>query len=324
MPTVAGYILTGGKNRRMNGQKKLFLEYNGSSFFKHIISALDMFDKVYLSVDKTEPFEKLNMPMVVDIFSEIGPMGGVYSGLKECEEDALFVVACDMPLIDRESVKIIYEEYMSHPDKITIARSVERIHPLFGIYPKSALPVMEKLINEHEYRMSDLLSQAGHVEVMMYHNEMAMENINTPEEYHKLEKKPFFYAISGYKNTGKTTMITRLIPELTKLGLKVAVIKHDGHDFESDVPETDSWRHQKAGAYGTAVFSNNRVLITKECTGIDEVQIARAFPEADVILIEGLKNSDYPKYICNYPEEELADARQLALMIKDRINDLYK
>jgi molybdopterin-guanine dinucleotide biosynthesis protein B len=149
---------------------------------------------------------------------------------------------------------------------------------------------------------------------------MAMENINTPEEYQRLKGKPFFFAISGYKNSGKTTMITRLIPELNNLGLKVAVIKHDGHDFESDVPDTDSWRHQKAGAYGTAVFSKNRVLITKECTGIDEKQIALAFPEADVILIEGLKNSDYPKYVCNYPKEELINARQLAIEIKNMIN----
>jgi molybdopterin-guanine dinucleotide biosynthesis protein B len=99
------------------------------------------------------------------------------------------------------------------------------------------------------------------------------------------------------------------------MGLKVAVIKHDGHDFESDVPGTDSWKHQKAGAYGTAVFSKNRVMITKECEGLDEVQIAQAFPEADVILIEGLKNSDYPKYICNYPNEELEDAAMLAQRI---------
>ena len=125
-------------------------------------------------------------------------------------------------------------------------------------------------------------------------------------------KKPFFYCISGYKNSGKTTLITKLIPELKRAGLKVAVIKHDGHDFESDVPGTDSYRHQKAGAYGTAVFSKNRVLITKECEGIDEQMIAKAFPEADIILIEGLKHSSYPKYICNYPQEKAVSAKILA------------
>lgn len=135
-----------------------------------------------------------------------------------------------------------------------------------------------------------------------------------------IEKKPFFFAISGYKNSGKTTMITRLIPELKKLGLKVAVIKHDGHDFESDVPGTDSWNHQKAGAYGTAVFSKNRVLITKECQNINEIQIAKAFPEADVILIEGLKQSHYPKYLCQYPKHPLMDAGKLA----EKINGMRK
>jgi molybdopterin-guanine dinucleotide biosynthesis protein B len=136
-----------------------------------------------------------------------------------------------------------------------------------------------------------------------------------------IAKQPFFFAISGYKNSGKTTMITSVIPELKKLGLKVAVIKHDGHDFESDVPGTDSWRHQQAGAYGTAVFSSNRVMLTKECEGVDEKQIADAFPEADIILIEGLKDSDYPKYICRYPEEPLMEANHLAKLIYRYYNE---
>lgn len=126
------------------------------------------------------------------------------------------------------------------------------------------------------------------------------------------KKYPLFFAISGFKNTGKTTLLTQLIPVLCERGYKVAVIKHDGHDFEGDVPGTDSFRHKNAGAYGTAVFSKNRVLIQKECTEIDEKIIAEAFPEADIILLEGLKNSSYPKYICEYPKKELMDPKQLA------------
>lgn len=139
-------------------------------------------------------------------------------------------------------------------------------------------------------------------------------------ELSSVKKKPFFYCISGYKNTGKTTLITKLIPVLTKRGYRVAVIKHDGHDFESDVPGTDSWRCQKAGAYGTAVFSENRVMITKEWKDLDETALANCFPEADMILIEGRKNSPYPKYICNYPEELPPDVEILA----DQIEELWK
>ena len=55
-------------------------------------------------------------------------------------------------------------------------------------------------------------------------------------------------------NAGKTTLITRLLPVLTDYGLKVATVKHDGHEFEGDVPGTDTYRHMKAGDFGTAVF----------------------------------------------------------------------
>ncbi len=131
-----------------------------------------------------------------------------------------------------------------------------------------------------------------------------------------MERRPCIFAVSGYKNSGKTTLIERLIPELTGRGYKVAVIKHDGHDFESDVPGTDSYRFQKAGAFGTAVYSSRRLMVTKECREPDEKMAAEAFGEADIILIEGLKHSAYPKYVCNYPKEEIISPKALADMIE--------
>lgn len=101
-------------------------------------------------------------------------------------------------------------------------------------------------------------------------------------------------AVCGVKNSGKTTILEKIIPLLINRGLKVAVIKHDGHDFIPDVPETDSFRVRKAGAYATAVFSKYRYLIYKE-QEISPEELARNFPEADLILIEGLKDSSYPK-----------------------------
>ena len=64
-------------------------------------------------------------------------------------------------------------------------------------------------------------------------------NINRPEAYEALEdrKRPAVLAVSGSKNTGKTTLTEALVRELSKRGVKVAVIKHDGHDFTPDVPE---------------------------------------------------------------------------------------
>lgn len=116
-----------------------------------------------------------------------------------------------------------------------------------------------------------------------------------------VEKKICYYTICGYKNSGKTTLITKLIPILNKEGYRVATIKHDGHDFDSDVPGTDTWRHQQAGAYGSGIFSGNRFMISKQCKDADVNMLSAFFPEADIILLEGFKNSEFPRYECDYP-----------------------
>lgn len=108
-------------------------------------------------------------------------------------------------------------------------------------------------------------------------------------------KKPKIICVCGRKNMGKTTLIENLIGEFTSRGYKVAAIKHDGHDFEPDVEGTDSFRFARAGAYGTAVFSKNRVMMIKQIREIEEEAIFLFYPEADFILVEGLKNSSYPK-----------------------------
>lgn len=101
--------------------------------------------------------------------------------------------------------------------------------------------------------------------------------------------------ICGIKNSGKTTLIRKLIPILNDRGYQVATIKHDGHEFESDVPGTDSYYHQKAGAYGTAVFSKGQFMVTKKMERIQLEKLLEFFPEADLILVEGCKESSYPK-----------------------------
>lgn len=110
-----------------------------------------------------------------------------------------------------------------------------------------------------------------------------------------MSKKPFIFAISGCKNSGKTTLITKLIPKFCEKGYKVATIKHDGHDFNADNIGTDTYKHKKAGAYGTAIFSKNKFMLVKEEKSIEETYLISLFPEADIIILEGFKNSTYPK-----------------------------
>ena len=108
-------------------------------------------------------------------------------------------------------------------------------------------------------------------------------------------KRKRIVAISGVKNSGKTTLICRLLEIFKEKGLRVAVLKHDGHDFEPDVPGTDTYRQLQAGAYGTAVFSKGKYMLVKQQPQISEKELMEFFPEADLILLEGFKYSTYPK-----------------------------
>lgn len=110
-----------------------------------------------------------------------------------------------------------------------------------------------------------------------------------------MKQKTQIFAVSGVKNSGKTTLISRILPVLTGRGLKVATIKHDGHDFDADVPGTDTYRHFHAGAYGTVIFSESKYMVVKEQPQMTAEQMMEWFPEADLILLEGFKFCPYPK-----------------------------
>ena len=101
-------------------------------------------------------------------------------------------------------------------------------------------------------------------------------------------------AVSGVKNSGKTTFLEKLIPALGNLGLQTAVIKHDGHSFLPDREGTDTFRLLVAGALGTAVFDGEKYQAVKYAP-VSEKELLALFPEADLILLEGFKHSPYPK-----------------------------
>ena len=70
----------------------------------------------------------------------------------------------------------------------------------------------------------------------------------------KTQKKQLILAVSGIKNSGKTTLITALLPALKKRNLSTAVIKHDGHEFEADIPGTDTWKGRRSRSLWDACF----------------------------------------------------------------------
>ena len=97
----------------------------------------------------------------------------------------------------------------------------------------------------------------------------------------------------GKSDSGKTTLIEGLIPELKRLGLRVGTVKHDVHGFDVDVPGKDSWRHGRAGADAYVVSSPEKLAyIGKVEDELALQEIARRFFAGfDIVVAEGYKDS---------------------------------
>jgi molybdopterin-guanine dinucleotide biosynthesis protein MobB len=106
-----------------------------------------------------------------------------------------------------------------------------------------------------------------------------------------------FCAFSG---TGKTTLLTQLIPELNRRGLRLAVLKHAHHDFDVDIPGKDSFEMRKAGAQQVLVASHMRwALMTEDPVEGDPdlIYLLKLLDsnKADIVLVEGFKKLSLPK-----------------------------
>lgn len=101
--------------------------------------------------------------------------------------------------------------------------------------------------------------------------------------------------IVGWKNSGKTTLVSRLIPELQSRGLSVSTIKHVHHDVDLDLPGKDTFVHREAGAVDVVMYSDKRWAILHEQReqapsppSIDTI-IGKMTP-VDLVLVEGFKH----------------------------------
>jgi len=104
-------------------------------------------------------------------------------------------------------------------------------------------------------------------------------------------------SIVGKSDSGKTTFIEKLLPELVRRGYRVATVKHDVHGFEVDQEGKDSWRHKQAGAHTVIISSPTKVALIRDVEKdlrLDEIR-DKLVQDVDLILSEGYKKDVQPK-----------------------------
>ncbi len=106
------------------------------------------------------------------------------------------------------------------------------------------------------------------------------------------------YGVMGWKNSGKTGLVERLVADITRRGLSVSTIKHAHHDVDLDQPGKDTWRHRQAGAHEVLMASPLRYAILHETRGGVEptlADLAARLAPVDLVLVEGYKRDAHPK-----------------------------
>ena len=104
-------------------------------------------------------------------------------------------------------------------------------------------------------------------------------------------------SVIGNSESGKTTLIIKLVQELKSRGYRVATIKHVPQEVDFDEAGKDSWRHIQAGSEATAISSPDKIVLIKPVTREPDLdEVAHLLGEDyDIILTEGFKNGNAPK-----------------------------
>lgn len=120
-------------------------------------------------------------------------------------------------------------------------------------------------------------------------------------------RDPFVIGIAGWKNSGKTTLVTRLVRELARRGFRVATIKHSHHPVRSEAPntdkDTDTTRHGAAGATAVAILSPagwglvgaEPAFMLAPDPDPPLATVVAALGPADIVIVEGMKRAGIPK-----------------------------
>jgi|WetSurMetagenome_2_1015567.scaffolds.fasta_scaffold18013_3 molybdopterin-guanine dinucleotide biosynthesis protein A len=195
---ISGVILAGGNSKRFNGIVKSKITIDGKMIISGIIETLAyIFDEITIVTNTPDEFREYHTCKIIgDKFRNKGPLGGIHSALEETDKEAVFVVAGDMPKLDKDIITRQIDFYYHNNCDILIPRINQHIEPLHGIYRKTLTGIMtEYLEGRNNYAIREFLKKPEvHVRLIEFEesekNARAFTNINSPADIRKLKRLP--------------------------------------------------------------------------------------------------------------------------------------
>jgi molybdenum cofactor guanylyltransferase len=191
---ISGVILAGGESKRFYGIAKSNIKVGGKTIISRIIDTItDIFDEIIIVTNTPEEFKDYtNYKIVGDQILKVGPLGGIQAAFKASSKEALFVVAGDMPLLDKKFIIRQIDFYNRNLCDILVPGINQDIEPLHSIYSNSMVKTLEKYLTENPNHAVRHFFKMVNVRYMQLEvseeNRNIFTNINSPSDIPLVEK----------------------------------------------------------------------------------------------------------------------------------------
>lgn len=306
-------ILAGGLSTRMGQPKALLPWINGESLISHALrKGLDAdVEDILISIGDDEVLghaiqthiidtlsndEKGKVSIVRDSVERCGPLGALYSALAVGPSAAYAVMAVDMPFMEMD----LYFDWLYKVDHndwnaIIPTSASGKAEPMAGIYKPHIASLLPAILAGNDVSLHHALGTIGLViSVDASDYSVELRNVNHYEDYlwaralaaNEYRRVPLISVVASKRKTGKTTVVTRLVSELQKVGLSVGVVKSDKHGFHMDHDGTDTDLAYKAGADVVAIAGPNETAIRMRTQEQSNLYDLSQFIPVDIVILE--------------------------------------
>jgi molybdopterin-guanine dinucleotide biosynthesis protein A len=184
---ITGVIQAGGRSTRMGGAPKALMELGGRRIVERVVAAIaPVVDDLLVVTNTPDLYAFLRLPMVGDVFPDHGSLGGIYSGLKAAPGDAAFTVACDMPFLTPEVVRLVVAR--AGEADVVIPRTGDQLETLHASYAKRCLPHIEERLRSGRLKIVGFFDAVRVLEIpeasvrSLADPAVVFMNVNTPDE----------------------------------------------------------------------------------------------------------------------------------------------
>ncbi len=190
---LTGIILAGGKSSRM-GKDKGLCEFNGKALVTYAIETLrPLCSHLIISANHfPEKYEQYGIPVIADEIKDIGPMGGIYTCLKNSTTQHNLVLSCDTPFVGTILLKHLLSQ-IQNEQIVSPAHHTFLIEPLSAYYSTNVLNQIQLAIKQKDYKLINLFKRVRYKSVLMdqlapFNADSSFLNINRPEDLLTAEK----------------------------------------------------------------------------------------------------------------------------------------